>query len=319
MIPWFPGGHCDPWNHVETAMALDVAGRRAEAERGLRLAGRHASAPTASWHQYYLADGVEEDQARHQRRAPTSPPACGTTGCCTGDRGFVEATVADRRARPSTSCSTCRRRAARSSGRATPTARRGPSPCSPARRRSATACAARSRSPSTLGDERPDWELVRRPPAPTSSRTQPDAFEPKDRWAMDWYYPVLAGVVTGDAGRARGSPSGWDTFVMEGTGVRCVSDDPWVTAAETGECALAHLAVGERDTRRSTCSRWAAAAPRATTAATGPASSTPTRSASPAASARPTPPRRSSSPPTRSPAAAPASGAVRRPRPCSPR
>ena len=26
MIPWFVGGHCDPWNHVETAMALDVAG-----------------------------------------------------------------------------------------------------------------------------------------------------------------------------------------------------------------------------------------------------------------------------------------------------
>ena len=28
MIPWFDGGHCDPWNHVETAMALDVAGMR---------------------------------------------------------------------------------------------------------------------------------------------------------------------------------------------------------------------------------------------------------------------------------------------------
>ena len=33
MIPWFPDGHCDPWNHVETAMALDVAGLHAEAER----------------------------------------------------------------------------------------------------------------------------------------------------------------------------------------------------------------------------------------------------------------------------------------------
>lgn len=33
MIPWFPGGHCDPWNHVETAMALDVAGLHGPAER----------------------------------------------------------------------------------------------------------------------------------------------------------------------------------------------------------------------------------------------------------------------------------------------
>ena len=33
MIPWFEGGHCDPWNHVETAMALDIAGFHREAER----------------------------------------------------------------------------------------------------------------------------------------------------------------------------------------------------------------------------------------------------------------------------------------------
>ena len=32
MIPWFEGGHCDPWNHVEAAMALSVCGRLAEAE-----------------------------------------------------------------------------------------------------------------------------------------------------------------------------------------------------------------------------------------------------------------------------------------------
>ena len=30
-IPWFPGGHCDPWNHVETAMALDTVGLHDEA------------------------------------------------------------------------------------------------------------------------------------------------------------------------------------------------------------------------------------------------------------------------------------------------
>jgi hypothetical protein len=38
----------------------------------------------------------------------------------------------------------------------------------------------------------------------------------------------------------------FETFVMDGRGVRCVSDRPWVTVAETCECALAHLAVGER-------------------------------------------------------------------------
>ena len=39
----------------------------------------------------------------------------------------------------------------------------------------------------------------------------------------------------------------FDTFVLEGEGIRCVSDRPWVTAAETCECAMAHLGVGQRD------------------------------------------------------------------------
>ena len=36
----------------------------------------------------------------------------------------------------------------------------------------------------------------------------------------------------------------WDEFVLEGVGVRCVSDRPWVTAAETAECVMALDAVG---------------------------------------------------------------------------
>ena len=32
-IPWTPGGHTDPWNLVEAAMALDVGGRHAESRR----------------------------------------------------------------------------------------------------------------------------------------------------------------------------------------------------------------------------------------------------------------------------------------------
>lgn len=58
---------------------------------------------------------------------------------------------------------------------------------------------------------------------------------------------MLGGVVLGDAGRER-LDARRDTFVFEDKGVRCVSDRPWVTVAETCECALAHLAVGDRRT-----------------------------------------------------------------------
>jgi hypothetical protein len=77
----------------------------------------------------------------------------------------------------------------------------------------------------------------------------PDAFAPKDRWAMDWYYPVLSGALDEDASRAR-MASRWDDFVMPGKGVRCVADRPWITAAETCECVIALDAVGDIDRAR---------------------------------------------------------------------
>ena len=41
--------------------------------------------------------------------------------------------------------------------------------------------------------------------------------------------------------------AGWDTFMVPGLGVRCVSDEPWVTGAETCELALALDAIGQPD------------------------------------------------------------------------
>jgi hypothetical protein len=45
-------------------------------------------------------------------------------------------------------------------------------------------------------------------------------------------------VVRGAAARARLARR-WDEFVIEGRGVRCVADRPWVTAAETCELVMA--------------------------------------------------------------------------------
>ena len=61
---------------------------------------------------------------------------------------------------------------------------------------------------------------------------------------MDWYYPVLTGAITGEHAKIR-LGDGWTTFAMEGLGIRCVSDEPWVTASETAEAALAFAAIGD--------------------------------------------------------------------------
>jgi hypothetical protein len=62
---------------------------------------------------------------------------------------------------------------------------------------------------------------------------------------MDWYYPVLGGALRGPAGRAHLNRK-WDEFVVPGLGTRCVSDQPWVTVAETCELVLTLDAVGDR-------------------------------------------------------------------------
>ena len=66
----------------------------------------------------------------------------------------------------------------------------------------------------------------------------------KSRYSMDWYYPVLCGAVTGSQARER-IDRHWKRYVIDGQGVRCVFDAPWVTIAETSELALALVAMGD--------------------------------------------------------------------------
>jgi hypothetical protein len=96
-----------------------------------------------------------------------------------------------------------------------------------------------------VGEPQPDWELAAADLG-DALRARPQLFADRSRYSMDWYYPVLAGAVTGEPARDR-LAAGWDEFVVPGLGVRCVSDRPWVTGAETCELALALTALGDAD------------------------------------------------------------------------
>jgi hypothetical protein len=81
-------------------------------------------------------------------------------------------------------------------------------------------------------------------------RTRPHLFNmTKSRFSMDWFYPVLCGAVTGKAAGRRIKRQ-WKKYVVEGLGVRCVSDRPWVTIAESAELVLALVAVGDMQKAR---------------------------------------------------------------------
>ena len=76
-------------------------------------------------------------------------------------------------------------------------------------------------------------------------RSRPYLFNmTKSRFSMDWFYPVMCGAVTG-AAAGRRLERQWKKYVVEGLGVRCVSDQPWVTVAESSELALTLAAMGD--------------------------------------------------------------------------
>jgi hypothetical protein len=252
MIPWCAGGHCDAWNHVETAMALSLTGFIDEAERAYewllkmqRLDG--------SWFNYYIADPDSsgfEDMRVEDAKLDTNVCAYIATGVwhhwlITGDGDFVEhlwPTVA--RAIDWVLALQTER------GEIVWAREVDSRPWDYALLTGSSSiwhALGRALSLADLVEEdRPRWRLAHAALGRVLL-AMPSAFEPKGRWAMDWYYPVLTGVLTGGAGERR-LASLWDAFVLPGLGVRCVSDEPWVTAAETAECAIAHAAAGDKAT-----------------------------------------------------------------------
>lgn len=242
LIPWCTGAHADPWNHTEAAMALAVAGLYTEAERAYEWLAANQRTDGA-WHQYYVDRRIEDPKLDANVCAY---PATGVWHhwSITRDRGFLESMwpVIDRAIdfviqlqAPGGEI----RWARHPDGTAWPYALLTGSSSISHSLRCAIAIA------EELGFERPDWELA----AVTlvdAIRHRPGAFQPKGRWAMDWYYPVLCGALRGAEAEERLS-DGWDRFVLPGRGVRCVDDREWITAAETNECVIAHLAAGLDD------------------------------------------------------------------------
>jgi hypothetical protein len=97
-----------------------------------------------------------------------------------------------------------------------------------------------------LGYKKPAWESGLKKLG-FALRHKPYLFNmTKSRFSMDWFYPVLTGVLTGTEAQKR-IDHYWKKFVIESQGVKCVSDEPWVTIAETSELILALTAMDNRD------------------------------------------------------------------------
>lgn len=237
-IPW-PDGHVDPWDHVECAMALSACGLTENARRAYHWL-RDAQRPDGSWPRTTLC-GAVTDPAAESHHAAYVAVGIWHEFLITGDRGFAGhmwpvvrdaiGWVLDLQAPRGEVM--WERDAAGKQGEFALL-----SGCSSILHGLCCAIALAD----LAGEPQPDWELAAGQLGHVLA-CHPEAFADKSRFAMDWYYPVLTGAIRGTAAVNRLADD-WDTFVVPGLGVRCVSDQPWVTVAETCELVLALDACG---------------------------------------------------------------------------
>jgi hypothetical protein len=244
-IPWFPGGHVDPWDHVECAMALSAAGRLAAAGRAYEWLARSQRAD-GSWPAKIVAGAVVDAAAETNQCAYVAVGVWHHL-LITGDDRFawrmwptvhraIEFVLTQQTARGEIGWVV-----GADGGRVTDALLTGSSSTYQALR-----CALALAD--WVGETQPDWELDAGRLAHVVAE-HPEAFLDKQRYSMDWYYPVLGSAVRGDAAHERLDVE-WDRFVVDGLGARCVSDQPWVTGAETCELVLTLDTIGREEQAR---------------------------------------------------------------------
>jgi hypothetical protein len=236
------GSGGDPWNHVEAAIGLDIAGQHdlalrayhwlvaAQLEDGSFFATYDADGrPTASHVDTnavgYVASGVlarllaTRDEAGCDELFPTVEAALDYVADLERGTGVVPWSV---------------------------DGRDGESPLRLLAGSSSLVSSFRhgAELASRLGHDGIRWRAASdRMAGEIAAREQ--RFADKSEFAMDWYYPVLAGVIHGGAARKRLS-DGESSFVTS-DGVLCRSDRRWVTSAETAESAMAYVRAGDAE------------------------------------------------------------------------
>ena len=239
-IPWCDGEKTDPWDHVEAAMGLSIGGYLQEARRAYEWLAQN-QLDDGSWYAAYV-NGVPVDRTRDTNFSSYIAVGVFHYYLITGDLIFVK--------------------------KMWPTIKSAINfvinmqaphgeiywAISPGGKIDSTALLTGSSSVymsikcalamgESLNESIPAWEegrvRLRHAIVNLPGRFNKD----KSRYSMDWFYPILSGAITGQRALQR-IEKFWDKFVIKNKGVRCVSDRPWVTVAETCELSLALSAMG---------------------------------------------------------------------------
>lgn len=248
-IPWYRGSITDPWDHIEAAIALTLAGRFEEAAAAYRWS-RDMQNPDGSWYSAYLDDRPQE-LVRDANFAAYIATGAWFHYLATNNLGFlrkvwpmVEKGVdfALSLQQPTGEVSW----ALSEKGNAWPGAILTSSCCIWHSIRNGIDIS------KTLGADRADWDAANERLL-EATRQNPELFdrmgENRRRYAMNWFYPVLTGVITGEKALERIERE-WSDFIIDNWGCRVAADEDVTAVAETSELIISLCLIGEHKRAR---------------------------------------------------------------------
>lgn len=242
-IPWSIGDKTDPWDHVESAIGLNIGGYQREARAAFEWM-KENQLEDGSWYASYI-DGLPKDMTRDTNMTTYIAVGVFHDYLINEDKDFLEYMW------PVVSNAIDFALEFQAPGGEIYWAKSPDGIVDPMALLTGSSSIFMSMKcalamADILGIEKPAWEesikILR-----SALRERPHQFNmAKSRFSMDWFYPVLSGALKG-ADAQRKIDKHWDKFVVKGQGVLCVSDQPWVTMAETSEFVLALSAMGNNN------------------------------------------------------------------------
>lgn len=247
-IPWFDGGRLDPWDHTEAAMALSIAGHTHAAKKAYEWLAKNQNTD-GSWYSSYFSAPAEHPLDVYKVESNfIAYPATGLWHyyLITQDKHFVLGVYpsikkaidlivswqspdgdilwakSDREILPKDALVTGCSSVLRSLESAINLAELAQDDCSDWRSAYHKLFDAIKNKP---------WRFDR-------------TWESKARFSMDWFYPILSGAFSIRETEQRLTHR-WNEFYENGVGCRCVSDEPWMTVAESCELTIALISANK--------------------------------------------------------------------------
>jgi len=241
-IPWFKGHTLDPWNHCESIMALSISKKHQSVNKAFSWLASNQE-KDGSWYALHLGSVKHKDRLKIETNFvaycatslwhaylcfekinllyqyfPMVNSAINFVIQYQNDEGDIQWAISEEESLPQDALLTANSSILRSLECAIKIAKK-------------------------INNPQPNWVNAHKKLLETikyKSWRFDRTWESKSRFSMDWFYPILGGAYSQEEAAIRIENKKND-FLIDKLACKCVSDEPWVTIAESSELVMAMI------------------------------------------------------------------------------